>query len=325
MTIIFTFHLFFIIAEVFFLTFALTLNKKTLNMKKLLSLFILSIVFISCENESDSVELDSSTELDSGLELEPVLEDEEVDLTQLQQSFIDELEGVDGVDDLDLEILELENEDAGFSNSRYNHSRPRLTSLCLVKDADRDPFGDSQPTSNMWWPENDTDFFESTAYFSSTRYRRLIFATFSDGTALIRGITTMNDGHCKVFVNVWLKDKLNLEDFTAIGGEFKLEPGTASQAAIPSELVYYDIDASRSILCAWGGDCLEEGSFGLELRGGPEGEFYRAQLGLNGAAFDSNIGALGFSTWGFITDRHTGEQLWVMDFDFRLRCWLLDY
>ena len=145
----------------------------------------------------------------------------------------------------------------------------------------------------------------------------MIFVTFSNGTALIRGITRMNEGNCKVYVNVWLVDKQNYEEFSANGGEFKLEPGCASQAANPEELKYYKVASRYSWLYALGGDCLGQGCYGLEQRG----ENLRGQLGPNGAGFDSNIGEHGFSNWGWITDRHTGERLWPMDFDFRLKCW----
>jgi hypothetical protein len=145
----------------------------------------------------------------------------------------------------------------------------------------------------------------------------MIFVTLSNGTALIRGITSMNDGDCKVFVNVWLKDKQNYDEFSSNGGEFKLEPGCASQAANPEELQYYEVNTKRSWLFAYGEDCIGQGGFGLEQRG----ENFRGQLGPNGAAFDSNIGANGYSNWGWITDKKTGERLWVMDFDFRLWCY----
>ena len=137
----------------------------------------------------------------------------------------------------------------------------------------------------------------------------------------------MNDGHCKVFVNVWLKDRRTYSEFTAEGGEFRREPGCVSQIAIPQDMVYYDIVSSISTITAWGNDCLGNGTFGLEIRGdgrpsdpNTESNILGAQLGPNGAAFDSNEGALGFSTWAFVTNRYTGERLQVLDFDFRLWC-----
>jgi len=302
-------------------------------MKKFIPFFcILFVAFVGCETE----DLSSVTETqESAVEIEDSsLDPDEVDFDEIQSSFLGEVEGL-SLDGLDLSIIESadlneEGFDKGFniSSTRYHSSRPRLTSICLVKDADRCPFEDRQPTSNMWWPESETDFFNPTAYFSSTRYRRLIFATFSNGTALIRGITTMNEGDCKVFVNVWLKNRKTYSEFSDMGGEFKLEPGCASQAADEEEIVYYEINPRRSTITAWGNDCLGTGTFGIEIRsddrpnGNPDPNvpMFGAQLGINGAAFDSNIGALGFSTWGFVTDRYTKERLWVLDFDFRLWC-----
>ncbi len=306
-------------------------------MRKILPFFcIIAIVFIGCETEDLSTITEApeaALEIEDQAEAETPIDIEEVDFDVIQQSFIEELNGLnlEEIESLDLDVISTadleESTDDKEVNSTYYSYRPRLTSICLVKDADRCPFEDRQPMSNMWWPENETDFFNPTAYFSSTNRRKLIFATFSNGTALIRGITTMNEGSCKVFVNVWLKDRKTYGEFSAMGGEFKLEPGCASQAADKEDLVYYDIDASRSRIAAWGDDCLGTGVYGLELRGdsspsnpNTESSNFRGQLGANGAGFDSNIGALGFSSWGFITDRYTGEQLWVMDFDFRLWC-----
>ena len=293
------------------------------------------MTFVACENENfpSSIleETSESDELSVDVD-EDELNVDEIDFIEVQNEIFNEIEGLDleGIQDLDLiDISDLNanlNKNTEISKTRHSN-RTRLTSLCLVKDADRCPFGDSQPASNMWWPENETDFFNPTAYFSSTERKRMFFATFSNGTALLRGITTMNDGECKVFVNVWLNDRKTYSEFIDMDGEFKREIGCASQEANPEEQVYYDIDASRSLLYAWGGDCLSEGLFGLELRGNDRPSDpnsitsnFRSQLGVNGAAFDSNIGAFGFSTWGFITDPYTGEQLYVMDFDFRLWC-----
>ncbi|WP_435625437.1 hypothetical protein [Flagellimonas sp.] len=290
-------------------------------MKKIYYLaFALIMTFAACETEEVSTMESTANSPEESIGDVSALDEQEVDIEQLegiQSQFLSELSDLDleQIGNIDLQAVDLRNSDEGLESGKGKR-RPRITSLCLVKDADRCPFEDRQPTSNMWWPENDTDFFNTTAYFSSTRYHRMIFATFSNGTALIRGITKMNDGKCKVYVNVWLRDKQTYEEFSANGGEFKLEPGCASQAANEEELLYYEIDNERSWLYSKGSDCLGQGCFGLEQRG----ENLRGQLGPNGAAFDSNIGDNGFSNWGWITDKHSGERLWVMDFDFRLRC-----
>ncbi|WP_350291677.1 hypothetical protein [uncultured Croceitalea sp.] len=291
------------------------------------------VTIVGCETEEvsstkdaidSSIDVSSETEAIVEQENENVTFDEEIEIEEfeeIQNQFFSELEDLDltELDNLNLDVVDLRNDEQfgnAASSKGSNYYRPRITSLCLIKDADRCPNEGRQPISNMWWPENERDYYNPTTYFSSSRRCRMLFATFSNGTALIRGITNMNDGNCKVYVNVWLKDKQKYDEFTSNGGEFKLEIGCASQAANPEELLYYEIDNKRSWLYSWGNDCVGKGCFGLEQRG----ENLRGQLGPNGAAFDSNIGAHGFSNWGWITDRHTGERLWVMDFDFRLRC-----
>ncbi len=282
----------------------------------------------SCENEEipsvdPTIESSEETELipeQGNASTQEELQVEEFE--QIQSQFFEEVEGlnISEIESLNLEALDFQNatiisEDVSSSKGRYRH-RPRITSLCLVKDADRCPAQDRKPTSNMWWPEKANDFDNPTTFFSSKKYHRLIFATFSNGTALVRGITTMNEGNCKVYVNVWFKDKQTYEEFTANGGVFKKEPGCAAQVTNPADLHYYEMDSKKSWLYSWGDDCIGKGCFGLE----PRGENLRGQLGPNGAAWDSNIGENGFSDWGWITDRHTGEHLWVMDFNFRLHC-----
>lgn len=287
------------------------------------------VTIVGCETEEvsstkDTIDSSIDVSIEAEEESENIIFEEELEIEEfeaIQNRFFNEVEDLDlgELDNLNLDVIDLRNEEQSgkgpLSKGRH-HYRPRITSLCLVKDADRCPFEDRQPSSNMWWPEDEEDYFNPSTYYSSTKYYRMIFATFSNGTALIRGVTTMNDGNCKVYVNVWLKDKQNYDEFSANGGEFKLEPGCASQAANPEELKYYEINSKYSWLYSFGSDCVGQGCFGLEQRG----ENLRGQLGPNGAAFDSNIGAHGFSNWGWITDRHTGERLWVMDFDFRLRC-----
>jgi len=291
-------------------------------MKKLVPIFMLVAALVGCESEDPT----SVTETPEPLvETEVSAEVTTDEIQEIQQIFLDEIENLDlkEIENLDFETIQVSDlNDAGFSQKTSETGRHHrtLTSLCVVKDADRCPFGDQQPVSNMWWPENDNDFFVPSAYFSSSNRCRMIFATFSDGTALIRGITLMNEGDCTVYVNVWLKDRQSFDEFSATGGEFKLEPGCASQEANPQDLAYYDIDASRSWIYSWGDDCLGSGAYGLELRGDEAPDNFRAQLGTNGAGYDSNIGAFGFSSWGYITDWHTNERLWVMDFDFRLQC-----
>lgn len=45
---------------------------------------------------------------------------------------------------------------------------------------------------------------------------------------------------------------------------------------------------------------------------------YGIHVGPGGANYDSNIGELVLSSWGWLTDINTGERLWKMDFNFRI-------
>ncbi len=294
----------------------------------------LMISLASCETEEISTvegTVDSSAENATGSTTENIIVvEEEIEIEEfeeIQSQFFSEVDDLNlsEIEGLDLEQVDFrdsnETLDKSASTDRH-YNRPRITSLCLIKDADRCPFEDKQPVSNMWWPENETDYFVPTAFFSSSRYHRMIFVEFSNGTALIRGITKMNEGKCKVFVNVWLKEKKSWEEWSSNGGEQKKE-GCAGDASVEGMLSYYLIDSKRSTLYSWGGDCIAEGCYGLEQRpdpNDPETPNYGAHVGPNGANYDSDLGANGLSTWGWITDRKTGERLWIMDFNFKLRC-----
>lgn len=189
---------------------------------------------------------------------------------------------------------------------------------CLIVDVDRCPFEDKQPTANFWWSENEKDYFNPTTYFSSSNNHQLTFTEYEDGTANIKGSTSM--GTCIVEVNVWLKDKKNWADWSAAGGEHKKE-GCTGDASNSEGMNFYLIDSERSSLTANGGDCIAEGTFGVEQRPDPTNTpNFGAHLGIGGANYDSDLEALGMSTWGWITNKATGERLWIMDFNFKLEC-----
>ena len=203
------------------------------------------------------------------------------------------------------------------SNKKKKKDEPKKVKECLVIDADRCPFGDRQPTANFWWPEEETDYFNPTTYFSSAEGHNLTFTEYDNGTASIKGTTT--NGSCVVTVDVWLMNKTSWADWSAAGGEHKKE-GCAGDPSNSEDMNFFIIDKEKSTITA-SGDCIAEGTFGIEQRPDPTGlPNFGAHLGPGGANYDSNIGAYGMSTWGWITDMSTGERLWVMDFNFRLEC-----
>lgn len=195
-----------------------------------------------------------------------------------------------------------------------------ISNECKVIDADRCPFEDQLIPANLWWPEIDNDWFNPNTYFSSTDDHQLTFTKYIDGTANIKGSTVR--GTCIVEVDVWLVDKKSWAVWEAEGGSHKVE-GCAGDATNPEDLSFYVIDAERSTLNAAGGDCLGEGSFGIEQRPDPDDlntPNFGAQVGPGGANNDSRIGAVGLSTWAWITNKETGERLWIMDFNFLIDC-----
>lgn len=200
--------------------------------------------------------------------------------------------------------------------------QPIIIRECLIKDADRCPFDitDGQPNANFWWPENPTDYFNPESFYSSDVNNKLIFREYSDGTASITGTTVQ--GSCIVEVDVWLKSKLNwLEWSNAVGGHKK--EGCAGDDSNEEEMHFYVINSEKSSITANGGDCISEGTFGVEQRPDPndlETPNYGAHIGPGGANYDSVLNALGLSTWGWITDMTSGDRLWVMDFNFTLEC-----
>ena len=191
---------------------------------------------------------------------------------------------------------------------------PKLIKECNVVNVDRcnDP---RQPNSNFWWPSSPNAWFEG--YFSTTTNHNLTFSEYDNGTAHIFG--SVIKGDCVVQVDAWLKDKKSWTDWSANGGSYKKE---GCSGGVAEDLSFYVIDAERSTITATGGDCLGEGTFGLEQRPDPfdpNTPNFGVHVGPGGANFDSNVGAPGLSGWGWITNE-AGERLWVMDFNFRFEC-----
>ncbi|MGB5238724.1 MAG: gliding motility-associated C-terminal domain-containing protein [Flavobacteriaceae bacterium] len=184
-----------------------------------------------------------------------------------------------------------------------------------VIDADRSPFTGQQPVSNFWWPETETDFFNPNAYFSQQEGNELQFTQFEDGSAHLTGTTT--NGSCLVELNIWFIDRTSWADWQAAGGEHKKE-GTAGNASNSEDMVFYVIDNTRSTVTASGNGCLGTGVFSVEQRPDPDDSNtpnFGAHVGPGGANYDSRIGAMGLSTWGWIFDP-TCDDRWVMDLNF---------
>ncbi len=206
---------------------------------------------------------------------------------------------------------------AGMSNS-YNSAA--VEQVYNVIDADRDPFGAQQPASNFWWSETPegNDYFDATTYFGAADGENLVFTEYADGTANLVGTTI--SGTCTVTLNVWFKDKRNWDEWQAVGGGHKKE-GTAGNASNSADMNFYVIDHTRSTVIAAGGDCVQEGTFGLTQRpdpNDPNTPNYGTHVGPGGANYDSNIGAEGVSTWGWLIDPVSCDPLWLIDFNFRI-------
>lgn len=224
------------------------------------------------------------------------------------------------------EVSEIEESVEAISHGyRYKRKAKKIRE-CVVVDSDKCPFEDRWPVANFWWPENDTDkYFIPRAYFSTDDQNSLTFTEYDNGTANIKGSTVM--GSCVVQVDVWLKGKKNWEEWSAIGGEHKKE-GCAGNESDSTLMDYYVINSKRSRIWAVGGDCLEEGKFGVKQRPDPYDSstpHYGAHVGPGGANYDSEIGAEGLSTWGWLTDCNTGERKWIFDFNFKLECKDVEY
>ena len=267
------------------------------HITKLLLLAIL-VVFASCQNETLNEGASSIVEDEAALENEILVSDGEEDETFVLNE--------------DSEVMPTRELSFSISSNLSNGSAEVVQEYTVI-DADRDPFGANQPAANFWWPETSSSYF--SGYFSSSEEHKLTYTEYNNGTANIKGTTVR--GTCVVEVNVWLKDKKSWSEWNAIGGEHKSE-GTAGLAANKEDLNYYVIDSERSVITANGGDCLEEGTFGAEQRPDPNDlntPNYGAHVGPGGANLDSNIGADGISTWGWLTKNGQRTQ-WIFDFNF---------
>ena len=275
------------------------------HLSKFLLLAVL-VVFASCQNEST--------------------EDQALEERQAELRF-DKDGNVVSDGELDKELFFNETSEEMNNNvlmnvgmSNLNSSGAAVEQVYTVIDADRDPYGDQQPTSNFWWSEtpDGTDYFDGSTYFAAADGENLVFTEYTNGTASLVG-TTMS-GSCVVTLNVWFKDKKTWDEWSAIGGGHKKE-GTAGNASNSEDMNFYIIDHTKSTMTANGGDCVQEGTFGLTQRpdpNDPNTPNFGAHIGPGGANYDSNVGALGLSTWGWMIDPVSCDPLWLMDFNFRL-------
>lgn len=220
-----------------------------------------------------------------------------------------------------IENLSAEEFEAVFQDSlnkvdhRWRYNKRKKIATYNVLDADR--CGPIDPNASFWWPGEGKDFQES--FFSNSGKWPLTFTEYDDGTAQIHGMARAVYGqHCKVFVNIWLKNKKNFEEWSKIGGELKEEGCSEAKA---EDLNYYVVNKRKSYMLSCGSDCLGQGVYGFEQRPDPndaDTPNFGIVVGPGGALWDSNVGKLGLAGWGWIINRRTGERLWDADFNFTL-------
>ncbi len=272
-------------------------------MKQLSKLILLAVLvtFASCQKESNEPQ-----------------ESERLDALRFENGIVVS----DGEEDKEL-MFNAESETIKGNNGMFAMTEKSgsadVKQVYTVIDADRAPnSNDGQPISNMWWSITGTDYDSPSSYFSTVGDDNLVFTEYEDGTAHLVGTTV--SGTCSVDLDVWFKDKKTWDEWEAIGGGHKKE-GTAGNASNSEDMSFYVIDDTRSTVTASGGDCDMTGTFGLTQRPDPNDPStpnYGSHIGPGGANYDSNVGALGLSAWGWFTDLSTGEHLYIMDFNFRL-------
>ena len=276
-----------------------------LIMKQLSKLFVLTmlVIFASCQNESTE---------------EQAIEEQQAPLRFDNKGMVVS----DGEEDENLFFNET-SEDLNTGPlmiATMSSSSAAVDQVYNVIDADRAPFGSQQPVSNFWWSETPegNDYFDATTYFGAADGENLVFTEYANGTASLVGTTI--SGTCVVTLDVWFKNKKTWDEWQAIGGGHKKE-GTAGNASNSADMNFYVIDHTKSTVVAAGGDCVQEGTFGLTQRpdpNDPNTPNYGAHVGPGGANYDSNIGANGLSTWGWLIDPVSCDPLWLIDFNFRI-------
>ncbi|MDC0008191.1 hypothetical protein OAE12_00615 [bacterium] len=197
------------------------------------------------------------------------------------------------------------------SKNKNESSTPELLKDCKVLNADRCELNGYSPAS-FWWPKEGEG--GPQGLFSVGEDYEMSYLEYDDGTINIKGQTELNG--CVVDVNLWLKDKKNLDEWTAGGGLFKDELASFSCADVVAELLnYYVVDETRSSMTASG--CEERnGEYTISHR--PVDERYAFQVGPGGALFDQG-NDFGVSGWASAINKATGESH-ILDFNFVTEC-----
>ncbi|WP_178988875.1 hypothetical protein [Winogradskyella schleiferi] len=274
-------------------------------MKKVTKLLLIAmlVIFASCQKEDvkaeDGLQQEAELQFKDGNVISDGEEDKELTFTSDSETI--------------KETITLMSRSSGSSSAAVDQAYD-------VIDADRDPYGSQQPVSNFWWSETPdaSDYFDASTYFSSNDSNNLEFTEYADGTASLIGSTV--SGTCTVEVNVWFKNKKTWAEWSADGGGHKKE-GTAGYASNSADLNWYVIDHTKSTMVATGGDCAQVGTFGVTQRpdpNDPNTPNFGTHVGPGGANYDSNVGANGVSTWGWLIDPVSCDPLWLIDFNFRI-------
>ncbi len=213
--------------------------------------------------------------------------------------------------------IEKESPQADFDTTLSTQKSNVTSKKFMIIDADR--CEQNIDVANLWWPGDDPSENFDASFFESPEKGALTFIEYSDGTAHVAGTTVAVLGQdCKVTVDLWLKNKTTWADWSASGGEFKSE---GCSEAVAENQSYYLVDAMRSSITSSGSDCLGEGTFGLEQRPDPSDSStpnFGVVVGPGGALWDTNVGEIGLAGWAWITNKNTGERLWISDFNFLL-------
>ncbi|NHF61560.1 hypothetical protein FK220_019565 [Flavobacteriaceae bacterium TP-CH-4] len=209
-------------------------------------------------------------------------------------------------------ISEQESIEAVAGKAKKNKTKgPEILKECLVINADRCGYSD-YAASSFWWPKEGEGGPEGL--FSVSDEYQMTYTEYDDGTINIKGDTELNG--CVANIDLWLKDKKNLEEWNAGGGLFKDEIEFLSCSEVIAELLnYYIVDELRSSMTASG--CGErDGAYTITHR--PADQLYAFQVGPGGALFDVGDD-FGVSGWAFAIHNETGKSH-ILDFNFTTKC-----
>lgn len=188
---------------------------------------------------------------------------------------------------------------------------PKIIKECAIVNADRCE-SPGYAFSSFWWPKEGES--GPQGLFSVNEDYKMTYVEFDDNTINIQGKTELNG--CIVTIDLWLKDKKNLEEWTDTGGLFKDEILSFSCSDVIAELLnYYIVDDTRSTMIASG--CNErDGNYTISHR--PSNQRYAFQVGPGGALFDSG-NDFGVSGWAWAINNNSQEEH-IIDFNFITEC-----